>query len=66
MKKEELSRYLGKKIRINLKKNTFFSGHIECLSEDSITILDKFDNLVTIDYSDISFILQVKDREERQ
>lgn len=58
MKKEELSRYLNKRIKINLRDNTFFSGYIVELNEDSLTLRDKFTNFVTISYSDISFLLE--------
>ena len=59
MKKEELEQYLNYKIKINLKDNTFFSGYIKNLHEDCFTVLDKFGNLVTIEYSDLSFIIQL-------
>ena len=62
MKKEELNQYLNHKIKINLKDNTFFSGYIKELHEDSLTILDKFGNLATIEYSDLSFIIQLGDK----
>lgn len=62
MRKEELNQYLNHKIKINLKDNTFFSGFIKSLHDDSFTLLDKFGNLVTIEYSDLSFIIQLGDR----
>lgn len=65
MKEEELKRYLNQRIKLNLKDNTFFTGLVKELNEDNLTLIDKFQNYVTIAYSDISFILELNgDRRE--
>ena len=57
MQHEEISRYVGKRVRVYQKDgNTFWTGNIECVSQAATTINDKFGRLVTVENDEIKVI----------
>ena len=57
MKKEELTKYLNKRIKIFLKNNNiFYTGSIQELGEESLILLDKYDKDVILSLDCISHI----------
>jgi small nuclear ribonucleoprotein (snRNP)-like protein len=55
----ELSKYVGKRIRIDLSNGYFYEGICQDTDENSLTIIDLKNNLVTIKESAISFVREV-------
>lgn len=60
MKKSQIICYQDKKIKLFLNNGNIFTGHIEQLEEDSLTIIDKFQEKVTISLDSISLIKEEK------
>lgn len=56
----KLSNYIGKKIRIELTNSFRYQGKIISTDENSITLIDKFGNEVTLSNASILFIAEVK------
>lgn len=56
MKQEDLRKYLGKKIKINLKNGFFYAGEIKELREDSFLFIDKFQSSMDIAYSELALV----------
>ena len=61
MQKDDLKIYQGKRVRLHLKSNLNFTGHILSFSQDnlSLTFKDKFGNILTISLSEVSLIFEV-------
>ena len=57
MKKEDLTQYSEKKIKLVTTSGTFFTGHITQLNEDNCFFKDKFGKKLTISYVAIAYIV---------
>lgn len=55
----ELSKYVGKRIRIDLTNGYFYEGKVISADENSISIIDRNGKDVTIKEIAISFIREV-------
>ena len=60
MNKEQFLQYKEKKICLKLRTGLNFSGYIHEIQEDTLVIVDKFNQLVSIDIQDISVIFEVQ------
>ena len=57
MQENELKRYSGRLVRLQQKDGqTFWTGQIQGISSDAITIKDKFGRLVTIENNEIKTV----------
>ena len=56
MKKKDIKRYEGKRLKILLKNNFFYTCNIEEVMQDCIRIKDKFGNSILISLEDISMV----------
>ena len=56
MRSEDLQEYLNKKIKLVLLSGSVFTGTITKVTEDSIHMIDKFDQSVVINIDQISNI----------
>ena len=56
-----LFNYLNKKVRLNLTNGFYYDGEILEVTDDDITIKDKFGKLVTMRVSMVSVIKEVSD-----
>lgn len=59
MKKEDVLCYDGKRIKILLKNKFIYTCIIEEFLEDSVRVKDKFGNLVTISFDEISMVTEL-------
>lgn len=64
MRKEDLQQFLNKKIRLYLINDMHYSGRIDSVNDNSVIIIDKFGNLVTIVLGRISHIEEIKKQKE--
>jgi small nuclear ribonucleoprotein (snRNP)-like protein len=55
----QLSKYVNKRIRIELTNGYFYEGVVQSADENSITILDRNNKVVEIKEVAISFIREV-------
>jgi small nuclear ribonucleoprotein (snRNP)-like protein len=55
----ELSKYVGKKIRVDLSNGYYYEGVVKSADDNSITILDRNNKVVEIKESIIAFIREV-------
>ena len=55
----ELSKYVGKRIRIDLTNGYFYEGICKSADDNSLTILDRNNKVVEIKEIAISFIREV-------
>jgi len=53
MRKKDAEQYAGMKIKLILRNNFHYSGKVLSISEDSMTIIDKFNHHVSINLNDI-------------
>jgi small nuclear ribonucleoprotein (snRNP)-like protein len=53
MKKEELKKFLNKSVRVNLNNNFNYSGKVISVSDDSLSLIDKFNHIVMLNNSAI-------------
>ena len=60
MREEEIKKYKDKYIKILLRNNFTYSGRIISISEESLNLIDKYKNNVTISLEDISIIMEVQ------
>lgn len=60
MRKEEAELYAGKKIKIILRNNFHYNGIIISISNDTLTIKDKFQNNVSLRLGDIMIFEEVE------
>jgi hypothetical protein len=58
MKKEDIEKFRGKNIKIILKNQFIYNCKIQEINDDSVGILDKFNNLVFINYDMIGAITE--------
>ena len=58
MNKEDAEKYLNKNVVIFLKRGLKWTGEILSVNENSVDVLDKFNNPATISLEDISVINQ--------
>ncbi len=58
MKKEELTFYLNKKIKIILKNSFKYEGQIDKLSDTSLRFLDRFEGVITVPYEEIILVTE--------
>jgi len=56
MEEKELKQFLEKKVFVNLKSGRFYSGRINSIKNNSVTLTDKFGDIVLFDISEISSI----------
>jgi len=56
----DLSKYVGKKVRIDLTNGFYYLGVILTVDKDSATLKDKNGKLVTVSTNSISFIREVE------
>lgn len=61
MKREDLITFKNKKIRIILKTNFRYTCCIEFLNEDSVHVLDKFQQRHIFDYDQIAEVSEVQE-----
>lgn len=67
MQRDEILKYKEKeKIKIFMKNGFVFSGNIESINEESIDIIDKFQNLNTLEISCIMTIGENNYKKENQ
>lgn len=57
----ELSKYIGKYVKVELKNGYFYVGKVLGVHEKDISLRDKFGRLVDISKDAIYFILEVGD-----
>ncbi len=57
MKKEELNKYLEKKVILTLKNNFTYKGKVIKINDDSLDFKDIYDNELTISLDNISMIM---------
>lgn len=55
----ELSKYVGKKIRVDLTNDYFYEGVCKSADDNSLTLLDRNNKVVEIKEIAISFIREV-------
>lgn len=60
MMKDDFVVYLSKKVRLTLSNNYNFTGVVLEVSDDYLTIRDKFGGIVTVKLADIFFIIEVR------
>jgi hypothetical protein len=56
IKEKDLEQYLNKKCKFSLKNGFFYRGKIEKINEGSVSIKDKYSNLVTFDLEVLGYI----------
>lgn len=56
----DLSKYLSKKVRIDLVNNYFYEGTVLNIDDDSLELKDRTNKLVSIKFTMISFIREIK------
>ena len=54
----ELSKYLGKVVKVELKNGYYYIGTVEKVDDNSISLIDKNEKPVDISNDAISFILE--------
>ena len=64
MKREEVMIYENKKVKIFLKNKFVYTCRVISVLEDSIRIIDKYHNLITISLKDISIITEMNEELE--
>jgi len=52
----ELSKYINKKIRVDLNNGYFYEGIVKSADDNSITILDRNNKIVEIKETAIAFV----------
>ena len=62
MQPEILKQHEGKKCRIVLRNNYNYTGIIPKIKSDTLTLKDKFGNLITINCGDIMVVEELGDR----
>jgi len=65
MEEKELRQFLEKKVFINLKSGRFYSGKINSIKNNSVTLTDKFGDIVLFDISEISSI-ETEERDNKE
>lgn len=60
MMKQDIIQFQGKTIKLLLKNSYNYTGDILSISDDSITLLDKYHNTVLISINDITTIMEVQ------
>jgi ribosome maturation factor RimP len=65
MKREELTQFLGKKVKItsvfgNNSEPIFYSGILKQVGEESVTIIDKFNMVVAISLDSIKKMEEIE------
>lgn len=60
MRKKEAEQYVGRKIKLILRNNFHYSGKILSVSEDTLSIMDKFNHHVSINLNDIMIFEEVE------
>ena len=60
MKKETIERYLGKRVKVQLKNNNIYTLEIKKISEHDFSAIDKFDNELSISNDDVIVIEGIK------
>lgn len=59
MDKQAITQYKDKQIKLFLKNNDIYSGQIETIGESSFTLLDKFNEHITISFDNVSLIKEI-------
>ena len=59
MKKEEAINLLGKKIQVVISNQFRYKGKVLQVNEDSLVVLDKFSNKVSINLNEIVVLQEV-------
>lgn len=57
----DLSNYLGKKVKTEISNSFRYQGEVISVDENSITLIDKFGNKVTLANSSIIFITEANE-----
>lgn len=60
MKQTEAIKFLNKQVKIILNNNFHFTGEVVSFNEDSLEIVDKFNQDVSISLSEIMICSEVK------
>lgn len=66
MKKTELEIYLGRHVQILLQSGIFYHGHIKELNEQSLLLIDRFEEEVTIAYTHILTVRPYQNKTEQR
>lgn len=56
IKKEDIKEYFGQNIQIILKNNFIYNGAIKELRESCLTFIDRNDDKILIDFTEIALI----------
>jgi ribosome maturation factor RimP len=56
----ELSKYVGKKIKVDLNNKYFYEGIVKSADNNSITLIDRNNKIVEIKEDIISFIRELE------
>ena len=56
----ELSKYVGKCVKVDLKNGFYYLGVVKSADENSLSLVDKNKKLIDISEEHISFIREVK------
>lgn len=61
MRFEQAQTYKGKRVKLVLLSGHQFSGVVQTVEDDSLTMTDKFAELVRVYYNSISAVMNVSD-----
>lgn len=59
MDKQAIVQYQNKQIKLFLKNNDIYSGQIETIGESSFTLLDKFNEHISIAFDNVILIKEI-------
>lgn len=59
MEKQDLLKYLSKRVRLTLTNSYNFTGNVTAISDNTLSLVDKFGHPVSIRNEDIMFIIEV-------
>lgn len=59
MMKDELIKFLSKRVRLTLTNSYNFTGNVTSVSENTLSMVDKFGHPVSVRNEDIMFIIEV-------
>lgn len=65
MNSETLKKFLFKSVSLNTKNGLFFNGIVQLVETDSLTIRDRFGNMVVVAFDNISQIYEKTNGEAR-
>jgi hypothetical protein len=60
MDRQAIIQYQDKQIKLFLKNNDIYSGQIETIGESSFTLLDKFNEHITISFDNVALVKEVQ------